>query len=716
MLKHSLILVLLVLSSVVQAQNITGKIIDDKGQPVMAANIYFKLLPDKGTVSGIDGSFSIPVVSVNDTLFVSFIGYETKMIPSGELKTDSENVVILKLNSQIINEIIISGATPISEQFSTEKISSLDIYLNPMSQADPLKAIINMPSSTNIDESANPSLRGSTSDRSRVIYNGVPVYRPVRASSLNNVGFFSIFNPEMIDVQTVYPSNPPLISGNVSGGIVDISTIKKIYKNKYQFSSGIGNLGFSAAQKLKDESTFVQAYGNWQNSFLLKQINYRSLPDMKKYDTKDLGLNFRYSFNDKMYFNSFNYFMNEFYVGTSSLLAYRGQLESDGTRYFSINNFSILSKRGMFYLNYGYNYEKKNVLFGNNNLNSKDISHFLSFNYKKEITKGLILQTGISYDTQNTSVRNKVPQYYYAMNEGSPVKNEVTKISNYILEPFLYMNWDLNKKISMSMGTRTNIPLNNQKNYVSLQYSLKYVPVSNHSLIFSTGQYHNYTQPDYYNLMYRLLKSRQVSLDYLYEKGHTKIQTALYYMQESGDQGIDFYYTINKTQTYGFEFSISQTLWQYLTVSFSNSTIRQMVDVDGLSFKGTYNYGYFLKPSITYNNPKLFSVGLMYIGRPGSYILRYPVVSSSWNNEASAYEPYYSQLAEIQNGAYNRLDLSFSKYMIFNKCSLTIYLSINNLLNTKNETNDIFYSPDYANTYKEYFALRTFYFGGVISF
>jgi len=198
-----------------------------------------------------------------------------------------------------------------------------DIYMDPVSQADPLKAIINMPASTNIDESASPSLRGSPSDRSRVIYNGVPIYRPVRASSLNNVGFFSIFNPDMIDVQTVYPSNPPLINGNASGGIVDISTIKKIDKNVCQLSSGVGNVGFSVSQKLKTKSTFIQIYGNWQNSYLLKKINDESLPDMKQYDTKDAGANFRYTFSDKIYFNSYNYFMNEDYKGTSEMLAYQ---------------------------------------------------------------------------------------------------------------------------------------------------------------------------------------------------------------------------------------------------------------------------------------------------------------------------------------------------------------------------------------------------------
>lgn len=251
----------------------------------------------------------------NDTLVVSFIGYKSKRIPAYELDKDLENVINLTVNPMLLDNITVIGTTPISEQFSTEKLSSLDIYMDPVSQADPLKAIINMPASTNIDESANPSLRGSASDRSRVIYNGVPIYRPVRASSLNNVGFFSIFNPDMIDVQTIYPSNPPLIIGNASGGIVDISTIKKIDKNVYQFSCGVGNVGLSLSQKIKNKSTFVQVYGNWQNSVLLKEINDKSLPDMKSYDTKDVGINFHYGFSDNMYLNSFNYFMDETYKG-----------------------------------------------------------------------------------------------------------------------------------------------------------------------------------------------------------------------------------------------------------------------------------------------------------------------------------------------------------------------------------------------------------------
>lgn len=52
--------------------------------------------------------------------------------------------------------------------------------------------------------------------------NGVSIYKPVIASQLNNQGFFSLFNPEIINRQYVYASNPPLIYGNTSAGLVRV--------------------------------------------------------------------------------------------------------------------------------------------------------------------------------------------------------------------------------------------------------------------------------------------------------------------------------------------------------------------------------------------------------------------------------------------------------------------------------------------------------------
>ena len=171
------------LAKIVNAQEISGTVVDERNLPIFAANVYFKSNPHNGAISDLNGYFSIPYTYDNDTLIITFIGYQNKRIPAVELEEDSKNIITLNADPVLLDEVVIAGTTPISEQFSTEKLSSLDIYMNPISQADPLKAIINMPASTNSDESANPSLRGSSSDRSRVIYNGVPIYRPVRASS-----------------------------------------------------------------------------------------------------------------------------------------------------------------------------------------------------------------------------------------------------------------------------------------------------------------------------------------------------------------------------------------------------------------------------------------------------------------------------------------------------------------------------------------------------
>ena len=714
-MKNSIALLLLFSPLFSFAQEISGKIMDEDKEIVFAANIFFASDPNSGVVSDMEACFSIPYTYDSDTLIVSFIGYMDKKILAIDLSKEN-NLIILKKEAITLDEIVVQGSTPISEQFSTEKISSLDIYMNPISQGDPLKAIINMPASTNSDESANPALRGSSSNRSRVIYNGVPIYNPVKASSLNNVGFFSIFNPAMIDVQTVYPSNPPLTNGNASGGIVDINTIRSIDKNKYQASGGVGNVGVAISQQLKAKTSFIQAYGNWQNSALLKEINGNSLPDMKKYDTKDAGLNLRIKIDKNIYLNSFNYFMKEKYEGTSEMLAYQGDILSAGLRYFSINNLNIYSTIGTFTFNYGYNYEKKDLLFGNNKVDSKDYAHFSSLNYKKEIFNNVMLQSGVTLDIQRTAVDNIVPQYYYAMHKESPTYNQDTTVSNWIAEPYMYINWDINTKTSVSAGARTNIPIENQKQYLSAQYSLKYTPARNHTVIFSAGQYHNYTLPDYYNVMYSLLSSRQISVDYTYLNKTTKIQTALYFKDEKGEQAVDFFYNINKTKTFGFEVSVAQKIGKDFTLSLSNSMIKQDMYVNNMKYKGAYNYLYFLKPSITYSNPKILSVGLSYIGRPGSHVLNYPVNSSKWNESANTYEPIYSGLEQAQRGAYNRLDLSMSKHMNLKKCAVTVYVSVNNILNTENETNGIYYNTDYSQTYDKYHSLRVFYAGLVIGF
>ena len=264
-MQRKLFWVFFLLSSYCFSQPIlSGVVKNKKGGAVFAANVYLKSSPQKGTTTDFDGTFSLQVKDLNDTLVVSFIGLETKEIPLVSINFNKPLIVILAENQHALAEVIITAQDPISEQFSVVTLKKLDIYFNPVSQGDPLKAITTLPASTTTDETANPSLRGSSANRSRVVLNGVPVYNPVRASQLNNQGFFSLFNPEIIDKMYVYASNPPLTYGNTSAGLVEIQTNKELTANQLQLSASLASTGVFLSQQLKKEVSFIQVYGNYQ--------------------------------------------------------------------------------------------------------------------------------------------------------------------------------------------------------------------------------------------------------------------------------------------------------------------------------------------------------------------------------------------------------------------------------------------------------------------
>jgi hypothetical protein len=306
-----LIFVLLIPLLSFSQKEIRGIVKNRNGEPVFAANVYLKSNPQKGTTTDFDGEFVLNNITAKDTLVISFTGYETKEVSLNGIEYNKTLVVVLQDDIQSLETVLITAKDPISEKFSVVKMKMLqDVYLNPVSQGDPLKAISILPASTITNETANPSLRGSSADRTRVTLNGVPIYKPVRASQLNNQGFFSLFNPEIINKQYVYASNPPLTYGNTSAGLVEIQTINNLDKNQLQLSASLASVGFMISQKIKKDISFVQVYGNYQFSDIFVDIQEEKLPNIKKFNTWDAGINFHRKIGKKATFNSYNYFID----------------------------------------------------------------------------------------------------------------------------------------------------------------------------------------------------------------------------------------------------------------------------------------------------------------------------------------------------------------------------------------------------------------------
>ena len=707
-----LILLTLICYSAISQTEIKGTVTSEDNQPIFAANVYLLSNPQAGKTTDFDGNFSLMVENAekNDTLIVSFIGFKTSRFALSQLPVNGLVIIKLEENNQTLQQINIVAKEPISEQFSVTKMEALDIYLNPVSNADPLKAITSLPASTTTDESANPSLRGSAADRTRVVVNGVPVYRPVRNSQVDGVGHFSLFNTEIIHKQYVYASNPPLTYGNTSAGLVEIETIDELNENSISLSTGLAHAGIFLSQKIKEKS-FVQAYTNFQFSEAFIGINGNNLPELKSFGSKDAGINFHTNFANKLSFNLFSYGIIEDYRVNFDLFTYNGDAVGDKKRNFNIINLKYQLKKGFISLSNGTNFSETSYSYGNINSRNKRKQFYTSLNYKQIVNEKLNFQLGVNHDYSDDRFNDSIPVNYYALSPDSENYYAVSVLENQLLETYGYASYSVKDNLLFSAGVRKNIPIEDGESYLSWQLGLKYHIDTKQSVLVSGGVYHNYSVPNYFMESFELLESQQFAIDYSLELNKLKINAAVFYKDETGKQINSDYRKIDHTLTSGAEIYFDYYFSKSLKWSFANTYLNQRVKIEGTEYKGEKDLNYFIKTTLNYNNPKLFTAAITYVGRPG---LNYtPIVDAGYNELTGVYQPFYSNtLNSTQYANYDNISVNISKYIQFYKHVFVFYASCNNLLNFKNQGNPI-YSNDYrSHTFSNY-QLRTVYFGVV---
>ena len=86
-------------------KNVTGTVIDENGEPLIGASVALKNNTGVGTVTDIEGHFTLKVPG-NSVLLISYIGYDSKSVSVGE----KNNLNIqLSNNSKQLNEVVVVG-------------------------------------------------------------------------------------------------------------------------------------------------------------------------------------------------------------------------------------------------------------------------------------------------------------------------------------------------------------------------------------------------------------------------------------------------------------------------------------------------------------------------------------------------------------------------------------------------------------------------------
>lgn len=100
-----------------------GKVVDELNEPIIGANITLKG-EKKGTITDVNGQFSISVPKQSSVLVISFIGYATKEVTVGNKKT---LLVELKEDGVTLDEVVAVGYATVKKSDLTGSVAKVDM-------------------------------------------------------------------------------------------------------------------------------------------------------------------------------------------------------------------------------------------------------------------------------------------------------------------------------------------------------------------------------------------------------------------------------------------------------------------------------------------------------------------------------------------------------------------------------------------------------------
>ena len=237
------------LAAVQQTKKITGTVVDNTGEPVIGANVVVKGTT-LGSITDMDGKFTIEDVPSNGTLQISYIGYKSIEMPIG---SQSDFKITLQEDSERLDDVVVVGYGVQKKVTVTGSVASLK---GEELKASPTTNLTNgmvgrMPGVIGFQNSDEPGgggttirIRGTNSLGSKdplVVIDGVPG----RAGGLDRI------NPSEIESISVLKDASAAIYGSRAANGVILVTTKRGKEGKPTISYS-GNMGFSTPTRLPE--------------------------------------------------------------------------------------------------------------------------------------------------------------------------------------------------------------------------------------------------------------------------------------------------------------------------------------------------------------------------------------------------------------------------------------------------------------------------------
>ena len=340
---------------------IQGKIVDGKNTEPLTGAIVFH--PPTGFVTTTDskGNFELDLPTGNQTLKVSFMGYE---VLSQRIKLIENGTIHFELfeKSNHLEEVTIMGEdTKTSKaQMSMVKLTSRIIKELPamMGEADVLKSVVMMPGVKSVGEmSSGINVRGGNTDQNLILMDGAPVF-----NTSHLFGFFSVFNPDAVKDVTLFKGGIPASYGERISSIMDVQ-LKEGNPKNIQLYGGIGlinsRLTLEGPFVKKKKSTFLIGGRSTYSDWIMKQSqNTQFINSVAQFYDVNGTLNLSLGKNN--YLRLMGYFSNDaFNLNSNSLYTYQNTLGSANWK-MALSK-TMISNLTLAYSKYNFHLDQKDA-------------------------------------------------------------------------------------------------------------------------------------------------------------------------------------------------------------------------------------------------------------------------------------------------------------------------------------------------------------------
>ena len=234
-------------ATAIQAHTLDGIVKDNKtGEPLIGTVVRVKELPNVGTTTGLDGSFTLHELPDKGkyTLVVSFMAYKTKEIVV-DVANDEKVDIPMDEDLKQLGEVVVTGRREYrSDRSAVESVKNAGNVLNVMSQQSiqlspdvNVASVLQRVSGVTMERDASGEasyaiLRGMDKRYNYTLVNGVKIPSP---DDKNRYIPLNIFPSDLMERLVVSKSLTADMEGDAAGGVVDM--VMKDAPSCFQFQA-----------------------------------------------------------------------------------------------------------------------------------------------------------------------------------------------------------------------------------------------------------------------------------------------------------------------------------------------------------------------------------------------------------------------------------------------------------------------------------------------